>query len=51
MTHIHIMASRVYNQTIRDDKILIERLNSNQRVTDHNIILLDEVQDMNQDTN
>jgi hypothetical protein len=47
----HGYASRIYHQSIHNDKLLRERLCSNQKpqVTEQSIILLDEVQDMNQD--
>lgn len=47
----HGYASRIYHNSIHNDKLLRERLNSHQipQVTEHSIILLDEVQDMNQD--
>ncbi len=46
----HGYASKLYGRTINNDKLLREALNSSQSIiSDYNVILLDEVQDMNED--
>lgn len=46
----HGYASKLYQQTINNDKLLREALNSNKVIiSGYEVILLDEVQDMNQD--
>lgn len=45
----HGYASRIYKRSIHNDKILRECLNMQVLATSHDIILLDEVQDMNED--
>lgn len=45
----HGYASRIYKRSIHNDKILRECLDLQVSPTNHDVVLLDEVQDMNQD--